>query len=748
MPDDAPTTRTRAPVNSIGSTPSGHAIGTGWRPEPDVREDARHEARRQGCARHRFDPWHRPHHRGDVRAGRCQGRLERPLGRQGREERAADPRGRRRGDVRPARRRRGDQRAGGRRRDRRRLRADHDAHQQRGADRARERELQAGHRALHPGVGRHPARHPHQHVLDLEVRDPAHDRGGRRVDRQHLLRWFRVRGARAVGVQRGEGGRELPDAGAGGRERGAGHPLQHDHRRPGRVLRPGPRARDDEGAAAGREPARHRTCRGLVGGRRVGVDHRQRDHRGRGCPLQLLAAVTDDAAALSELARRHLWMHFSRLGSYDADTPVHVIARGEGCHVWDATGHRLLDGLSGLFTVQVGHGRSELAEAARTQVETLDYFPLWTYAHPPAIELAARLAHLAPGDLSRVFFTSGGSEAVEAAWKLARQYFRAIGQGQRHKVIARRTAYHGTTLGALAVTGVPALRTPFEPLTPGAVHVANTNRRRHPLGDDEKAFMLALTDEIEDRILFEGPETVAAVFLEPVQNAGGCLVPPEGYFPRVREICDRHGVLLVSDEVICAFGRLGTTFACDRYDYLPDIITCAKGLTSGYSPLGAVICRDFLAEPFLEDKASFAHGLTFGGHPVSCAVGVANLGVFEQEHVLDNVLAHEAGFRERLEHLRDLPIVGDVRGAGYFQALEMVPDPASDATFTAEQREELLRGFLLPRFYEAGLIARADDRGDPVVQLAPPLVARDAELDELADVLRAVLTEASARFCV
>ena len=382
------------------------------------------------------------------------------------------------------------------------------------------------------------------------------------------------------------------------------------------------------------------------------------------------------------------------------------------------------------------------------QAETLDYFPLWTYAHPPAVLLAARLAELAPGDLNRVFFTTGGSEAVESAWKLVRQYFRATGQPQRHKVIARHTAYHGTTMGALSVTGVPALRTPFEPLTPGASHVANTNRRRHPLGDDEKAFMLALTDELEERILVEGPDTVAAVFLEPVQNAGGCLVPPAGYFERVREICDRHGVLLVSDEVICAFGRLGTMFGCERYDYLPDIITCAKGLTSGYSPLGAVICRDFLAEPFLEGTASFAHGLTFGGHPVSCAVGLANLDVFEQESVLENVLDREAGFRERLERLRDLPIVGDVRGAGFFQALEMVPDQASDAQFTAEQREDLLRGFLLPRFYEAGLIARADDRGDPVVQLAPPLVAGDAELDELADVLRAVLTEASDRFCV
>jgi adenosylmethionine-8-amino-7-oxononanoate aminotransferase len=453
-----------------------------------------------------------------------------------------------------------------------------------------------------------------------------------------------------------------------------------------------------------------------------------------------------DPDRLAELARRHLWMHFSRLGSY-ADRPVPIITRGEGCYVWDATGHRMLDGLSGLYTVQVGHGRPELADAARRQAETLEYFPLWTYAHPPAIELAARLAGFAPDDLERVFFTTGGSEAVESAWKLARQYFRAVGQAQRHKVIARETAYHGTTLGALAVTGIPSLRAPFEPLAPGAVHVANTNRRRHPQGDDEHAFMLAVTDAIEERILAEGPDTVAAVFLEPVQNAGGCLVPPAGYFARVREICDRYGVLLVSDEVICAFGRLGYTFGCERYDYRPDIITCAKGLTSGYSPLGAVICREFLAEPFLEHHASFAHGLTFGGHPVSCAVALANLDVFDDEGLLEHVRTHEDGLRARLDELRDLPIVGDVRGAGYFQAVELVPDRTSDRQFDAATREELLRGFLLPRFYAEGLICRADDRGDPVVQLAPPLVAGPDEFDVIRAILRAVLTEASDRFC-
>lgn len=455
--------------------------------------------------------------------------------------------------------------------------------------------------------------------------------------------------------------------------------------------------------------------------------------------------MTDDLdpAALQETAKRHLWMHFTRLGSYDgADIPV--ITHGEGCHVFDQHGRRLLDGLSGLFTVQVGHGRQRLADAAAAQAAKLGHFPIWSYAHPPAIELAGELARLAPGDLNRVFFTSGGSEAVESAWKLARQYFRAIGQGQRYKVIARRTAYHGTTLGALAITGVPGLRTPFEPLTPGGVHVANTNRFRHPLGKDEEAFAEHTADAIEEAILFEGPETVAAVFLEPVQNAGGCFVPPAGYFRRVREICDRYGVLLVSDEVICAYGRLGHMFGAQRFDYLPDMITSAKGLTSGYSPLGAVICRDFLAEPFLGDRA-FLHGLTFGGHPVSCAVAIENLAIFEEEGLLAGVRAREDGFRERLEGLLDIPIVGDVRGAGYFWALELVRDHETLTRFTREEAGALLREHIAPAAWEAGLVCRTDDRGDPVVQLAPPLVAGDAELDEIERVLRVVLTDAARK---
>ena len=456
----------------------------------------------------------------------------------------------------------------------------------------------------------------------------------------------------------------------------------------------------------------------------------------------MTATESTDASELSDLAARHLWMHFTRMGDF-ADAPVQIIERGEGCYLYDNQGKRYLDGLAGLFVVNAGHGRVELAEAAATQAATLGYFPIWGYAHEPAIRLAARLADLAPGDLERVFFVGSGSEAVEAAWKLARQYFRAIGQHGRYKVIARETAYHGVTMGALAITGVPELRAPFEPMTPGAFHVPNTNRYRPVLDgltDEELGRFCA--DAIERTIVMEGPETVAAVFLEPLQNAGGCFTPPPGYFARVREICDRYGVLLVSDETICAFGRIGHMLGCDRYDYVPDIITTAKGLTSGYSPLGAVITSDRLMEPFLDGRSSFAHGATFGGHPVSCAVALANLDIFEREDLCGNVLANQALFRSTLERLYDLPIVGDVRGDGYFWAVELVKDRDTKAEFDDAESEDLIRGFLTHRLFEEGLVCRADDKGEPIVQLSPPLIAGPEEFDEIERVMRIVLSEA------
>jgi adenosylmethionine-8-amino-7-oxononanoate aminotransferase len=449
-----------------------------------------------------------------------------------------------------------------------------------------------------------------------------------------------------------------------------------------------------------------------------------------------------DNAHLQAAAKRHLWMHFTRMSSYETND-VPVIVRGEGPWVWDSRGKRYLDGLSGLFVVQAGHGRRELAEAASRQAETLAFFPLWSYAHPNAIELSERLANLAPGDLNRIFFTTGGGEAVETAWKLARQYFRATGEPGRYKVLSRNIAYHGTTMGALSITGLPDIKAPFEPLVPGSVRVANTNFYRAPEhGDDLEAFGQWAANDIEARIEMEGPDTVAAVFLEPVQNSGGCFPPPPGYFQRVREICDRHGVLLVSDEVICAFGRLGSWFGSEHFGYQPDMITCAKGLTSGYSPLGAVLVSDRLMEPFLTGQASFSHGFTFGGHPVSTAVALANLDLFEKEDLVGNANRRASDFRAVLDGLRDLPIVGDVRGEGYFYGIELVKDRATRETFDDAESERLLRGFLSPALFEAGLVCRADDRGDPVIQLAPPLICEQEHFELIGEILRSVLTEA------
>jgi len=449
--------------------------------------------------------------------------------------------------------------------------------------------------------------------------------------------------------------------------------------------------------------------------------------------------------SLSEQAQRHLWMHFTNLGSF-ADHEVPIIARGEGCYVYDQQGKRYLDGLSGLFTVQVGHGRTELAEAARQQAETLAYFPVWSFAHEPAVTLATRLADYAPGDLNRVFFTPTGGEAVETAMKLARQYWKLKGQHSRTKVISRYLSYHGTSIGALSLTGVPAIKTPFEPLMPGAIKVQTPYRYRCNDCMNLGACTLRCADDLALRIEMEGPESVAAVFMEPVQNTGGAFTPPEGYWQRVREICDEYDVLLVSDEVISAFGRFGEMFGSLRYGYQPDMITFAKGVTSGYSPLGGVMVSDRLAEPFLHDTNTFLQGQTFGAHPVSCAVANANLDIFEREDICGHVRANEGRFKQLIDGLRDIPLVGDVRGDGYFLAIELVTDQASRGLFSSEQANQLLRGYLSPRLYEAGLICRADDRAEPVITLSPPLIAGDEEFDFIERTLRTVLTDASREF--
>jgi adenosylmethionine-8-amino-7-oxononanoate aminotransferase len=455
------------------------------------------------------------------------------------------------------------------------------------------------------------------------------------------------------------------------------------------------------------------------------------------------------------------------MSSY-ADSDIPIIVRGDGCYLEDSNGKRYLDALAGLFAVNIGYGfGEEIGEAAAAQLRELPFYTNWSYAHPRAIELAAEVASVAPGDLNRVFFVSGGSEAVESAWKLARQYYSARGeQGRvqttermiagerveyhapserRWKAVSRRISYHGTTMGALSINGISSLRVPFEPLVPDVIHVRNTNRYHRPPEETEAEFTAMLLEDLDEAIVQAGPETVAMVIFEPVQNAGGSFTPPEGYWKGVREICDRYEILLCADEVITGFGRLGAWFGSERYDIRPDIITSAKGLSSAHAAIGAVIATDKVMEPFLEGHSMYTHGITFGGHPVMAAIALKNIEIIKRERIIEHVAEKQDDFHKTLSQLLDLPIVGDLRGTGFFYALELVKDKETRETFSDEECETLLRDFLSPRLFERGLICRADDRGDPVVQISPPLIADQAEFDEITGTLGDVLAEAGQR---
>jgi adenosylmethionine-8-amino-7-oxononanoate aminotransferase len=444
---------------------------------------------------------------------------------------------------------------------------------------------------------------------------------------------------------------------------------------------------------------------------------------------------------LQQAARDHLWLHFTRMHGHEPP----IIVRGEGCYLEDANGKRYLDALAGLFAVQIGYSYGdEIGQAAHEQMRELPFYTNWSYAHPRAIELAQEIASLAPGDLNRVFFVSGGSEAVESAWKLARQYHQARGE-RRWKAVARRTAYHGTTMGALSINGIAALRAPFEPLVPDTIHVRNTNRYHRPPDETEEEFTAFLLEDLDSAIEQAGPETVAMVIMEPVQNSGGSFTAPAGYWAGVREICTKYGILLCAEEVITGFGRVGSWFASERYDIKPDLITSAKGLSSAYASIGAVIAADHVVEPFMTESSMYAHGITFGGHPVQCAIALKNIEIMKRERIVENVDETGDTFRDTLAQLLELPIAGDLRGTGFFYALELVKDKETRESFTHEECESLLRGFLSPRLFEKGLICRADDRGDPVVQISPPLIATQHEFDEITGILGEVLSEAWQR---
>ena len=487
-----------------------------------------------------------------------------------------------------------------------------------------------------------------------------------------------------------------------------------------------------------------------------------------------MTATAPETLNLQRAARDHLWLHFTRMGGYH-DGEVPIIVRGDGCYLEDAHGKRYLDALAGLFSVNIGYGfGEEIGEAAAAQMRELPFYTNWSYAHPRAIELASEVASLTPGDLNRLFFVSGGSEAVESAWKLARQYYSARGEmrtrvaripgqridpvvdydaaeaaalstGRRWKAISRHIAYHGTTMGALSINGIPALRIPFEPLVPDVLHVRNTNRYHRPPEETEAEFTAFLLDDLEHTIEAAGPETVAMVIMEPVQNAGGAFTPPEGYWRGVRELCDRYDILLCADEVITGFGRVGAWFGSERYDIRPDLMTIAKGLSSSYAAIGAVVASDRVMEPFMQDTSMYSHGITFGGHPVMSAIALKNIEIMKRERIVEHVAETQDRFHETLSQLLDLPIVGDVRGTGFFYAIELVKEKETRESFDDTECETLLRDFLSPRLFERGLICRADDRGDPVIQISPPLIAGQGEFDQIVSILGDTLAEAWTR---
>jgi adenosylmethionine-8-amino-7-oxononanoate aminotransferase len=453
-------------------------------------------------------------------------------------------------------------------------------------------------------------------------------------------------------------------------------------------------------------------------------------------PMALELDQEQGLQALLQAAADHLWMHASEWQALLRCSDRRLLVRGEGCTVIDAQGRRYLDALSGLWLVHVGHGRSAIAEAMARQAKALAYASASRAVTLPAIQLATLLAHLAPGDLSVVLFSSGGSEAVESALKITRQYHTLRGEPERHKFIARRGSYHGATYGAMSISGTRRnVDAYYSPLLPGTLTVPAPYCYRCDYRKTYPACDVYCVDAIEDMIRFEDPRTVAAVIAEPISAACGVIVPPPEYLPRLREICDRHGVLLILDEIITGFGRTGAMFAAEHWDVVPDIMTVAKGLSSGYAPIAATICRQHIARQFRGPHGKpLAHLLTFGGHAVACAAALANLDIILQENLVDNAARQGRYLLAQLQQLATHhPIIGDVRGLGLLCALELVTNRETKESF-ATDGAHMTR--LLDILAELGVLTRADTN----VYLAPPLCIQQREIDSLVASLDTALS--------
>tara|TARA_B100000446_G_scaffold181001_1_gene197732 strand:+ start:1986 stop:3362 length:1377 start_codon:yes stop_codon:yes gene_type:complete len=446
-----------------------------------------------------------------------------------------------------------------------------------------------------------------------------------------------------------------------------------------------------------------------------------------------------EVKSLQESALEHLWVYLREPSDMAEKGDPAIFVSGEGVHVTDALGNTSIDGMSGLWLKNVGYGRKEIADAAYEQMLNLTYMPLGTTTEP-TIRLAEKISQIAPGDMTRSFFTSGGSEAVETALKLSRAYFKRVGEPNRTKFISRKDSYHGATMGALALGGshlYPKLD--YEPLMPGVFHVPQPLPYRCEFGGETPEECAELcVNAVEEMIKFQDPETIAAVFAEPISSPMGCAVPGDNYWPRLREICDRYGVLLIADEVITGFGRTGKMFATEHWGVVPDMMTVAKGITSGYIPMGGCITRGEISDAFIgSQKASFKHVITFGGHPVAAAAALKNIEIMEEEGMVENAAKQGVYLLDGLNEMKEkYQMIGDVRGLGLFCGLELVADRGTKEYFPAEAD---LANRITQGFAENGLLLRGGDR----MNVAPPLCITSSEVDDLVTIMDKVFDQVS-----
>jgi len=422
------------------------------------------------------------------------------------------------------------------------------------------------------------------------------------------------------------------------------------------------------------------------------------------------------------------WLPFTPNRSFKKEPQI--LVRAEGMYFWNQRGERLLDACSGLFCCALGHGRREILDAITAQYQTLDFAPPFRYAHPGGFELADALADITPGDLDRVFFVNSGSEAVDTALKIALLYHRVRGEGQRQRFVSRERSYHGVNFGGVSLSGMVKNRESFGPGLPGVVHMRHTwlEANRYRPGQGEHGAELA--DDLQRFADTYGGDTIAACVVEPIAASTGILVPPRGYLERLREICDRHGILLVFDEVITGFGRTGSAFAAQTFDVLPDIATVAKALTNGAVPMGGVIVSNQIYERITstspEDAIEFFHGYTYSAHPLACAAGLATQRIYREEGIFERAARLAPYFQERVFELRDLPIVTDVRGFGLLAGIDLAPGDTVGERGSA----------VLQHLFAGGLVLRVT--ADTAI-LAPALVAEREHVDRICDTLRQTL---------